>query len=113
MSIALKELVPVYLAMTIWFPYFKSKTILFNVDNISVMYIINSQSSPDVKIMSLVSKLVVIAMLFDITISAAHIAGKHNVIPDHISRFQIHKARKFAPWLDAVPTPIPLKLLPW
>ncbi len=113
MSIALKELVPVYLAMAIWFPFFISKNVLFNVDNISVVYILQSQSSPDVQIMSLVRKMVVITMLNDITIGSAHIAGKHNVIPDHISRFQVHKARQLAPWLDQDQTPIPLKLLPW
>ncbi len=112
-SIALKELVPVYLAMLLWFKYFKSKNVLFNVDNISVVFILNSQTSPDVPIMALVRKMAVIAMLNDITIGGAHIKGKHNVIPDFISRFQVAKAKELAPWLDQEPTCIPSKLLPW
>ncbi len=112
-AIALKELVPLYVALNLWLSYFKNKNILFNVDNMAVVCIINTQTSLEPKIMALVRKMAVIAMLNDVTMSAVHIKGKHNVIPDLISRFQVAKARVAAPWLDAQPTRIPSTLLPW
>ena len=63
--------------------------------------------------MKLVRKMVVISMLHDIIIGAQHVSGKSNVIPDLISRFQMKKAREWAPWLDQEPVVIPSKLLPW
>ncbi len=63
--------------------------------------------------MSMVRKMVVLGMLNNVMFSAVHIPGKHNVIPDLLSRFSFQKVRKVAPWLDAQATKVPEKWLPW
>ncbi|MCP3898344.1 MAG: hypothetical protein GY707_01270, partial [Desulfobacteraceae bacterium] len=113
MSIAVKELVPVYLAMLLWHDKFKNCNVLFNVDNMSVVCILNSQTSRDVTIMSLLRKIVVVAMLNDINFTGKHIPGKYNVIPDLLSRFQVTKALEVGPWLLPQAIAIPEKMMPW
>ncbi|MCP3933190.1 MAG: hypothetical protein GY705_29320 [Bacteroidetes bacterium] len=112
-SIAIKELTPIYLSFLIWINFFKNVKICFLVDNLSVVHILRSKTSKDPILMSMVRKMVVVAMLNNVMFSAVHIPGKHNVVADLISRFQTSKVRRVAPWLDEEPTKIPSTLLPW
>ncbi|MCP3930760.1 MAG: hypothetical protein GY705_16860, partial [Bacteroidetes bacterium] len=92
-SIAVKELTPIYLAFMMWFDFFKNEKICFLVDNLSVVHMLRSKTSPDPVLMSMIRKMVVVAMLNNIMFSSAHIPGKHNVISDHLSRFRFQKAK--------------------
>ncbi len=85
----------------------------FLVDNLLVVHILRSKTSKCPILMSLIRKMVVLSMLNNAMFSAVHIPGKHNVITDGLSRFQFDKVKKMAPWLDAEPTKVPKKLLPW
>jgi hypothetical protein len=84
-NIAVKELLPIVLAVKKWGADFANSRVLFLTDNESIMYVINDQSSKNKQIMQLVRQLVVAAMSFNIHFRAQHIAGKLNVIPDLIS----------------------------
>lgn len=113
-NIAIKELLPVVLAMKLWGPaLLKNSRILFFCDNESVVYIINAQTSKDPVIMKLVRSLVVTTMTFNIHIRAKHIKGRHNVLADMLSRFQVQEAHATAPWLRQNPELIPQEWLPW
>ena len=112
-NIAVKELLPIVLAVKKWGAEFANSRVLFLTDNESIMYVINDQSSKDKQIMQLVRQLVVAAMTYNIQFRAQHIAGKLNVIPDLISRLQEDKARLLKPDLDPLPTQIPPQWLPW
>ncbi len=112
-SIAIKELVPIYLAFHLWAQLFPNTKILFHVDNASIVAILSSHTSRDSIIMNMVLDMVLLAMKFNIIFSAKHIRGKHNVISDCISRFQTEKARRLAPWLDEKPHSIPENIYPW
>ncbi|MCP3932783.1 MAG: hypothetical protein GY705_27235, partial [Bacteroidetes bacterium] len=112
-SIAIKELTPIFLSFSIWVKYFQNAKICFLVDNESVVHMLRSKTSRDPILMGMIRKMVVLAMLNNVMFSAVHIKGRHNVIADLLSRFQVEKVRKIAPWLDATATPIPSHYLPW
>ncbi len=112
-SIAIKEFVPVYIAMHLWIKYFSNSNIVFFIDNESVVNILLKQTSPDKIIMKMLRKLVVSAMLNNVVFTSKHIRGKHNVLTDHLSRFQFGKAKKWAPWLQDIPVKVPASMLPW
>ncbi|MCP3932293.1 MAG: hypothetical protein GY705_24740 [Bacteroidetes bacterium] len=112
-SIAIKELTPIFLSFILWIKYFENSKICFLVDNQSVMYVLRAKTSKDPILMGMIRKMVALSMIHNVMFSAVHIPGKHNVIADLLSRFQVEKAQKWAPWLDKEPTTFPKKLLPW
>ena len=111
-NIAIKELLPIVLALKLWGKLMANTRMLFLTDNESVMFVINSQSSKDPMLMELVRSLVISSMSHNIHFRAKHIPGKYNVIPDLLSRLQEEKARKIAPWLKGEPDVIPQDWLP-
>ena len=112
-NIAAKELLPLALAFRLWAHKIKDYNIVFMVDNMSIVQILQSQTSKDPIIMSLLRPMVITAMTHNIQFYSQHIPGKLNVIPDLLSRFQIQKALTMAPWLDPTPLQIPSLWLPW
>ncbi len=112
-SIAVKELTPIFIAFLMWSKFLANSKILFLVDNYSVVYILRNKTSKDPLLMSMVRKMVVVSMLNNIVFSSQHIVGKHNVVTDALSRFQVKKAKSWAPWLREVQTKVPKNLLPW
>ncbi len=97
----------------IWGQTIANKKILFFCDNMAVVEIINSQTSKDAPLMSLVRPLVIATLTNNILFTAKHIPGKTNVVADLLSRSQVAKARSIAPWLDETPQTIPPHLFPW
>ena len=57
-DITFLELFPVVVALCIWGEQLKNKKVIFNIDNQSVVHIINKKSSKSVRVMSLVRHLV-------------------------------------------------------
>ena len=57
-DITFLELFPVVVALCIWEEQLKNKRIIFNIDNQSVVHIINKKTSKSVRVMSLVRHLV-------------------------------------------------------
>ena len=112
-SIAIKELLPIVLAVQVWGSFLANRCITFFTDNSSVVSLINSQSSKDLLIMSLVRSLVLHTLKFNILFRAKHIPGRFNIIADLLSRSQVDKAFQNAPWLDREPVPMPPGSLPW
>ncbi len=112
-SIAIKELVPIYLSSQKWASKFHDTKILFLVDNMSIVKVLQKNSSKDSCIMAMVRKMVILGLKYNITFSAAHIRGKHNILSDMLSRFQTAKALQVAPWLDTAKTRVPDIYLPW
>ena len=106
LHITVKELLPIVLAVQKWGSFLANKRLLFFCDNMGVVAIINSQTSKDNKLMSLVRKLVLMCLQFNIFIRAKPIPGKYNFLSDCLSRFQVDKARQAAPWLDPHAQPI-------
>ena len=112
-NIAIKELLPIVLAVRLWGQSFANKRILLFCDNLAIVHVINNQTSKESSIMSLVRTLVTSSLSHNILFLAKHIPGRHNIIADHLSRCQVDKALGVAPWLDKQPTPFPPEWLPW
>jgi hypothetical protein len=110
-QIAVKELFPIVLALEIWGDILKNSKLLFLCDNQAIVEVISKQSCKDKLIMKLIRRLVLAALKFNVVFRAKHIAGKHNVIADQLSRFQFQRARSVAPWLCQEQTAIPDQFL--
>ena len=93
-NIAIKELLPIVLAVQLWGSILANKRILFFTDNEAIVHIINKQSSKDSKIMNLVRSLVTASLINNINFMSKHIPGKYNIIADHLSRSQVTKANE-------------------
>ena len=104
--IAVKELLPIVLALYQWGNRFQNSRVLFLCDNDSVVHIINKHTSKDSKLMNLIRKFVVITLKFNIDFRAQHISGKSNTVCDALSRFQEERARAAAPSLEPTPQEI-------
>ena len=106
-DITFLELFPVVVAVNIWGPHLKNKKILFHVDNQAVVVIINKKSSKSQRVMSLVRKLVLACLDFNILLRAEHISGRFNSIADILSRCDFQKFRRLCPTANASPCAIP------
>ena len=113
MNIAVKELTPIYLAFRLWGPSLSNSKILFHIDNESIVHVLSKHTSKEKTIMLMVRFTILHALKYDITFSASHVPGRHNVVADLLSRFQTPRALQQAPFLDQDPTPVPQEWLPW
>lgn len=86
------EFYPIMAALLVWGHLWKNNSILFLTDNKALVYIINKQSSKDKSIMFLVKILVLQCLKLNIHLKVKYIPGKHNILPDLISPFQVHRA---------------------
>ncbi len=113
MSIAVKEMVPIYIAINCWISRLCNSTIVFYTDNESVMHILQSLTSSDPVIMKMIRQMVIVAMLNNVVFYSKHIPGRYNVISDALSHFQWQRAREWAPWLSLKPEQPPAECFPW
>jgi hypothetical protein len=112
LHITIKELYPIVLAINMWGHLLANSKVMFTTDNMACVHIINTTTSRDNQVMTLVRSLVASSLKHNILFKARHIPGAHNVIPDLLSRFQFQKALTMAPWLDREPSALPPALAP-
>ncbi|XP_061191730.1 uncharacterized protein LOC133199966 [Saccostrea echinata] len=101
------ELFPVYVAVLIWHESLANMRILFHIDNMAVVQVLNNSTSKSNKVMKIVRELVLITLQYNITIKAQHIPTKQNSIADCISRSQWTKFHQLAPDAEQWPTQLP------
>ena len=104
------ELYPVLVLIGIFGPYLRNSSILFHSDNQGVVDIVNKQSSSFPIIMTIVRKLVLYTVKYNINLRSEHIKGDKNVLCDLISRFKATPAVLRAHGMNLTPTPIPPEL---
>ena len=87
-DIMVKELVLVVLACALWGSQWAGRHVLFHIDNLSVVQMLQKGASkePSGVIMHLLRCLSFLTAYFHFSISASHIAGVHNIVADDISR---------------------------
>ena len=88
-NIALLELFPIVLAIHIWGSLMADKRVILFSDNITVVDIINNQTSKHQDIMVLLRDLVLSCLVHNILFQACHIPGLLNFLADYISHFQV------------------------
>lgn len=104
------ELFPVYVSLLLWHPWLSNKRILFHIDNMAVVQVLNTLTSKSTRVMNIVRKLVLLTLQHNITIKAQHIPTKLNKIADSISRSQWGKFRNLAPEAEKWPTQLPQQI---
>ena len=87
-KMALLELVPVVLALSVWPQSLQNKRILLRIDNSALISIIYKRTSKNKQIMKLIRPLVLLNMQYNIQFKSLHIEGLHREISDALSRFQ-------------------------
>ena len=102
-DITFLELVPIVLAMFIWASNFQNRKILFRIDNMALVSIINKRTAKSKRVMAFIRPLVLFTMQHNIQFKAQHIDGCKNEIADAISRFQLKRFRELAPGAESVP----------
>ncbi len=111
--ITVLELYPIVAAVCVCGHILANHCVLFMCDNMSVVEIINKQSSKDQHVMSLMRRFVIETMEYNILIKCKHVPEKSNIVADHLSRFQVAQARESQPQLNATPVQLPEYILPW
>ena len=104
--ISFLELVPVVLALYLWADELTGKKVLFHIDNLALVSIMNKRSSKNVMIMKLIRPFVLLTMLSNVQFKAVHVEGVTNAIADSISRFQMTCFRSPAPTAEDTPAEI-------
>ena len=85
-SIAVKELVPLVLAVALWGSQWKGDTVMCRCDNEAVVAVITTRTAHDKGLMQLLRCLFFLEARFDCHLLASHIPGIHNELADHLSR---------------------------
>ncbi|KAK6181910.1 hypothetical protein SNE40_009688 [Patella caerulea] len=109
--INIRELFPIVLALELYAPTLQNSCVKFYSDNLSVVHILNKQTSKDPIIMRLVRRFMVLILKYNIMFKLFHIPGNLNRAADLLSRTQVHLFQQWYPAMDPIPTPIPHSLL--
>ena len=113
LSIACLELFAIFLSLEIWTQKLQNKCIISHTDNMSIVSIINSQtSSKHPAIIFLVRKMILTSLINNIIFKAVHIPGHSNGIADLLSRSQVNRAWTVDRNLRVYPIGIPHHLCP-
>jgi hypothetical protein len=110
-DITLLELVPIILTLFTWESDFTHKTILFRVDNMALVTIINKRTFKSKSVMKLLRPLVPYTLRNNMQFKAEHIEGSIYMIADALSRFQMRRFRKVASNADQHPAETPTEFL--
>ena len=110
-DITFLEFVPVVLAMAVWGHRLQNKKIIFNIDNMALVEILNSQTSKSKRIMHLMRHFVLHTLKNNTIFRGKHIKGKINEIADAISRQQWCRFKRLAPEANREPQGIPVHFL--
>ncbi|MCG8031789.1 MAG: hypothetical protein JAZ03_06400 [Candidatus Thiodiazotropha taylori] len=109
-DITVLELFPLLVSLQIWGNDLRNKKILFRVDNMAVVHIVNSMTSKSDRVMTILRAFTMQCLHLNIAVRAQHLSGSLNQVADSLSRFQLQKFRELAPDADPSPTPVPSHL---
>ena len=104
-SIAVKEIVPVVIALHIWTSRLSGRCVRVVSDNMSVVCAVNAQSCRDSRLMGWVRRMFLLCVLHNIQVSAVHVGSKANACADALSRGLPQRFRVLMPSADREPTP--------
>ena len=112
-NIAIKEFIPFFIALQLWKDDLSNTSVLFHIDNQSVVCNLSSLTSKLPAIMEMLRPAILFSLEHNIYFYATYIRSKANRIADLISRLQIARARECFPQLDQYPTQFNQNWLPW
>ena len=103
-SIAVKEIIPIVIALHSWSTRLNGECVRVVSDNLSVVCAINAQLCKNQGLMRWVRRLFIICMLSSIHVAAVHIPSKENACADSLSRGLLQRFRRLKPTADPLPT---------
>jgi hypothetical protein len=106
-NITLKELAPIVLAVEAWADEMRDHCIIFHTDNMDIVHCLNKFSSKEPTVMSLIRRLVLLCLRFNILFKAVHIPGLDNKLADSLSRNNVATFFKLFPEADSSPSSCP------
>ena len=107
-DIAVKELVPIILAVVTWGPLFRGAHFLCYCDNQAVVAVVNSRDTRHPHLLHLLRCLFLFEARLQLQISATYIAGRDNVLADDLSRNKLFSFFSQTPDMMPHPSPLPL-----
>ena len=99
------------LAIYLWNAELFKKRVLFHVDNMAVVAILNKKTSKSARALSILRRIVYWTLIGNCHIKAVYIESSKNFLADALSRRQFQKFRQLAPQADPFPTQVPLEFL--
>ena len=111
LAIAIKEMLPIVMAVALWSKRLSKSHVLVRCDNMSVVYILHSKTSKDPIIMHLLRSLHFLLAWWDIRMWAEHVPGKTNIAADALSRNMMQVFHEQFPTANKEGTLIPQVLL--
>ena len=102
---------PILVSLHIWGAQLQNKKIVFHCDNLASVHIVNSMTSKNDRVMTIVRDITLLCLKLNIAIKAQHVNGCCNQIADALSRFNFQRFFQLAPEADKAPTPVPSHLL--
>ena len=111
-NIAFLELYPIYVAVEMFGSKMKNSHIIFHCDNQAIVSVINKQSSKEKHILTLLRKLLLSLMHFNIYFKVQYLHTYENIACDRISRSQVTPQLLMVYGVQPLPTPMPQHLLP-
>ena len=106
------ELYPIVAAVAVWGHMWKNRSVRFYPDNEAVVNIINKQTSKEHHVMTLLRKLVLTCLTYNVKFTAEHVPGVNNNLADKLSRLQVEDFRRLAPWATEQPVELPYESTP-
>lgn len=91
MSINALELLGICVCAKLWGKLWSGKKILFNCDNMSSVYVLNSGRSQDRFLQQCLREISYSAAVHEFQIRAQHIPGVDNRLPDYLSRWHLNR----------------------
>ncbi len=110
-AITEQELLPIVIASAIWGPQWANKSVSCLCDNEAVVFIINSGTSRDPTVMSLLRCLHFITAKFNLFLTTTHLPGSNNLLADALSRNNLSYFFDNLPQANSTPCQIPPTLL--
>ena len=111
-NIAYLEFYPILIALELFGINMSNQDITIHCDNKAVCQIINKQSCKDPPIMTLVRKMVLVVMQYNIKFRAIHLPGSKNYLNDKLSRLQVTPQLLKKYGLRPQPVKVPNRLMP-
>ena len=113
LNIAIKEMIPIVVAASMWGNSWQRKRIAFKSDNMSVVYCLRNGTCSEKHLAFLLRELSLLAVKNNFTFTAAHIPGCENSKADALSRFNFQAFHKDVPVtkIQSVPRELLLRLI--
>ncbi len=111
LPIAVKEILPLVIAVAVWGPRWRQSAVRCHCDNQSVVHDIRTRTSRHPHMMHLLRCLFFLEAHYQLQISSVHIPGVLNDLADDLSRDRLPSFLRKVHQPDLTPTPIPTQLI--